>query len=435
MSPVGYFFNTLWRLDDAEPICAALCSLYNPYHHAREVSFLDALPPRIQVNEPGSFAEFTMRQRLPAILQDTLRANAYPTEVVSDLLELESEISGALVRPFEDAGSDCAFWSRSWQQWRGHTWKGLPWFWAETYFYRRLLAAVRYFQPGEWFHVDPFASIKQDALQSGLKRLSALLELDNKLKAPEERLRFWLINSLWSNRSDFSNKAALAYARQPAPDVEILVDDSEAVTWGLVEQDLTRLDIVCDNAGPELLTDLALADMLLYRRYAAQVVLHLKAQPYYVSDAMPEDALSSIAALVAHPELALASLGARLQNWVECQSLCLQAHPFWVSCLALCEVPADLELELSHANLLLFKGDVNYRRLLDDRHWPFDTSLVSIPNRLPQNYLALRAIKSELVCGLEASQVARLQLLDPQWMVNGRWGLIQYVAHSLLDKS
>jgi len=41
--------------------------------------------------------------------------------------------------------------------------------------------------------------------------------------------------------------------------------------------------------GLELLFDLALADFLLCHGWAREVVLHLKNQPFFVSDAMPKD--------------------------------------------------------------------------------------------------------------------------------------------------
>jgi len=391
---------------------------------------LISLPPRVYVNEPGSFAEFTVRKRLPAILQHVLRQNAYPPEIRARLSLLEDELAGGLVQPFEDAGPDCAFWQESWQLWRGKSWYDLPWLWAETFFYRRLLHAVHYFDPGSWYHLDPFASTKKQALELGLIRLPPILQLASTFK----QMRFWLLSSLWSNRADFSNRAALANAQllSQQQDDMLLIDDSVILEEVLEEQDLTRLDIICDNAGPELLTDLAFADLLLRQRYAAQVVLHLKAQPCYVSDAMPDDVIDSISALLSHPNADLASLGNRLQDWLDSRALLLQAHSFWTSCLTLCEIPSDLWRYFARSSLILFKGDVNYRRLLDDRHWPFETDLASIPNQVPVNYAVLRAIKSELACGLDTAKIEKLRLTEPDWMINGRWGFIQYVTRSLL---
>ncbi|WP_338678379.1 hypothetical protein V1460_05945 [Streptomyces sp. SCSIO 30461] len=56
-------------------------------------------------------------------------------------------------------------WSATaWQQWGegyfGRRWADVPFLWAESYFYRKLLAALGYFTPGSWQGVDPFAPFK-----------------------------------------------------------------------------------------------------------------------------------------------------------------------------------------------------------------------------------------------------------------------------------
>lgn len=38
---------------------------------------------------------------------------------------------------------------------------------------------------------------------------------------------------------------------------------------------------------------------------------------------------------------------------------------------------------------------------------------------------ALRTLKSEVAAGLSSDQVARLEEEDPDWLVNGEWGVIQ----------
>jgi len=70
-----------------------------------------------------------------------------------------------------------------------------------------------------------------------------------------------------------------------------------------------RVDVVCDNAGVELLSDLVWVDFLLAPHplsssavssfiYATQVTLHLKAYPTFVSDATPSDVLIHLQAMM-----------------------------------------------------------------------------------------------------------------------------------------
>jgi hypothetical protein len=46
---------------------------------------------------------------------------------------------------------------------------------------------------------------------------------------------------------------------------------------------------------------------------------------------------------------------------------------------------------------------------------------------MPAPLLALRAIKSEVAAGLTAEKIKETKAKDPDWLTNGRWGLIQLV--------
>jgi hypothetical protein len=91
------------------------------------------------------------------------------------------------------------------------------------------------------------------------------------------------------------------------------------------------------------------------------------------------------------------------------------------------QMPDDLGDDLAQSHLIIAKGDANYRRLLGDRHWPFTTPFAAIVSYLPAPLLALRSLKSELAAGLSEPQIAWLNEEDEQWLVNGRWGVIQFV--------
>ena len=79
------------------------------------------------------------------------------------------------------------------------------------------------------------------------------------------------------------------------------------------------------------------------------------------------------------------------------------------------------------ADLLISKGDANYRRWLGDRHWPFTTPFRQILAYRPAPLLVLRVLKSEIVVGLTARAAGKDGPADPTWMYDGRWGLIQFV--------
>jgi hypothetical protein len=116
----------------------------------------------------------------------------------------------------------------------------------------------------------------------------------------------------------------------------------------------------------------------------------------------------------------------RLTTAVQKDRLQLRDHFFWTSPLSMWEMPDDLRLELGEAALLVSKGDANYRRLVGDRHWAFDTPLAEVWNYAPTSILALRVSKSQVMIGLQPGQAAALDQIDLQWMTNGRWGLVQF---------
>ena len=189
-----------------------------------------------------------------------------------------------------------------------------------------------------------------------------------------------------------------------------------------------RIDLIADNAGQELLYDLSLVDRMLDQANVPAVQFHLKTHPTFVSDAMVKDVQETIGYLLEQPQVNGRELGARLNGYLEQGRLRLKDDPFWTSPLALWEMPYRLREDLAGSGLILIKGDANYRRMLGDRHWPYTTPLANIIRYLPAPTAALRVLKSEVAAGLQPGQPEKLQELDPDWLVNGKWGVIQFEA-------
>jgi hypothetical protein len=209
---------------------------------------------------------------------------------------------------------------------------------------------------------------------------------------------------------------------------KVISDDLDAVTAGAADavrqgSPLERVDILLDNAGYELVTDLALADFLLAAGGARQVRLHAKCQPVFVSDAMQKDIHETLDFLTHSGHPAAREFGIRLRLALVRGSLEIRQHSFWTSPLPAWEMPADLQEEMNGCSLLIVKGDANYRRLLGDHHWPNDLPFDRAVDYFPFDVLALRTLKSEITTGVLPE---RVPAADPQWMINGRWGLVQY---------
>lgn len=125
------------------------------------------------------------------------------------------------------------------------------------------------------------------------------------------------------------------------------------------------MDIVLDNAGLELFTDLCLADFLLSKQYADKVVLHGKAFPWFVSDTTSIDLHWMLKQLSDREnEKSLRKIGQRWTSLLSNKGVEYKAHAFWTHWFPYDEMlikARDLYSELSTSSLVIFKGDLNYR--------------------------------------------------------------------------
>jgi len=385
-------------------------------------------------SEPGSFARRTIEVRKPQIIADVIADNRYPPDIVAALERFRDEIRSEVVQPLTEEAPDRPLWDRAWAEYRGRTWLELPWYFAETFFYRRLLETIRYFQPGPWQNHDSFEHRKWHQLDeetSALQLYASLLSRAASLNDPALRFDFLLHCALWGNRADLSNRT-IAVGVDSAGDTsqreQILIDHTDAVRERLVAPASRRVDFVNDNYGLELLFDMALADFLLTGGWVGEIRFHLKPQPFFVSDAMIKDARHALQLLAQHEDRLLADLGQRLDQHVADRRLQLRDHPFWATCLHFPDMPEDLRAELAAADLVILKGDVNYRRLLEDRHWPHTTRMEDVTAYFPAPFVTLRTLKGEIMVGLEPGQAEALAASDPTWLINGQRGVIQLVT-------
>jgi uncharacterized protein with ATP-grasp and redox domains len=387
----------------------------------------DNLPPPLMTSEPGSFARKTIVERKPQIIARVIADHDYPPEIVADLERFRDEIARETVQPLQEDRGDAAFWNAQQAKYEGRTWLQLPWFFAETYFYRKLLEATRYFQPGRRYHDDPFAPQKREQEAAAVAELTAGWDAIAEVAA-EARLVPLLHACLWGNRADLSNFTVRerAVGDTAADRANILIDDT-AKARRMLQSGVGHLAFINDNVGADSLFDLVLADYLLEQGWARQVVFHLKNQPFFVSDATPQDIRHMIVRLQAAEAAGVAALGERLNTAVTSHRLVLTTAPYWTRCLSFREMPTMVRSQLGQADLVIVKGDVNYRRLLADRHWPHETPLAAVTGYFPAPFLVLRTLKGEILVGLEEGQAAALAAQDPDWLINGKRGLVQLV--------
>ncbi len=381
--------------------------------------------PVIVSNTAGSFAWGVLHDRHPALIERVRRATPYPPEQQRALDALLDETAeGGVIRPLDGSGPGAVQWQRWSAEYVGERWADVPFLWAESFFYRKLLTALGYFAEGPWQGVDPFAPFKSAELASakvdvGLSALEGLADL-----APQEGDMTLLLASLWGNRADLGFQLS-AGANGLGDAVPGLVSDDSAKLWDILASGSPgTVCIVADNAGPELLPDLVLADHLLTTGRAASVLLHLKPHPYYVSDATTADVLACFDRMTAAPGHA-SDIGKRLRQALTDGHLVPRAHPFSCAPLPYTEMPADLNADFASATLTVMKGDLNYRRLVQDRLWPATTPFADVTAYFPGPVAALRTLKSDVVVGVEGRTVGELDAAGEGWRTSGRHGLVQ----------
>ncbi|MEU8348410.1 damage-control phosphatase ARMT1 family protein, partial [Streptomyces sp. NPDC048845] len=348
-----------------------------------EAADTEAAAPEILGNVPGSFPWGVWHDRHPALVERLLHATPYGPGERQALRDLLAETLDGVIQPLPASARDRELWHGDWD--RGHfgkRWTDAPFLWAESYFYRRLREALGYSVPGPWRGIDPFAPMK-DAELAGDTVDGELAALDGGSGpggrspdelSPDERTDALVLAALWGNRADLGFR--ITGGEPGAGGAESLVADERPALRELLRaagERRGRIVLVADNAGRELIPDLLLIDHLLLTGAAAEVALHVKPHPYYVSDATTADVLAGLRRLVAAPGTA-GETGRRLWEAMSTGRLAVRAHAFSCAPLTYAAMPGDLRADFGTAALTIFKGDLNYRRLVGDRDWPATTA-------------------------------------------------------------
>jgi uncharacterized protein with ATP-grasp and redox domains len=391
-------------------------------------------PQPILSNIPGTWAHSTVTVRLPRIAARVIEENGFSDETNQRIAKLQQEITDHGIRPLLDQGApDQSAWEKYIQPHLNRSWLEVPWFFAEHYFYRRIMEAIQYFILGQ----DPFAYQKKQGLESSRSEIIALAGFLEQRKKNEgsiaNTLKEGLYFSLGGNQADLSlwpidSEVNPKHRSQDSLLDHLLANDTRQVL-DLLDgpgSPEPRLDFMLDNAGAELVSDLALVDILLGYDLVELVVLHTKAHPTFVSDIIPEDIGETIHFLSALPDKDAISLGSRLKGYIDAGRMQIQSHFFWNSPLPMWVLPDDLRREWERSSLVISKGDMNYRRILGDLQWDFEMPFQGVVDYLAVPLVALRTLKAEIAVGINPDRLQKVKEQDPDWLVNGRWGVIHF---------
>ena len=199
-----------------------------------------------------------------------------------------------------------------------------------------------------------------------------------------------------------------------------------------------RIDIVLDNCAIELASDLVFCDFLLRNEYVDEIRLHPKAYQWFISDVCRNDFKNLLRQIQSDNSLAVNKFYSRINNYMNESRLVLEeAHQFWTSPYAfnvMEKKAADLYTDFKqNSSFILLKGDLNYRKLIGDLNWPYDTPLSDAAREFkPTSFCAVRTLKADLCAHLlpSNSNYAKVMKLYPdsnKWMNTGDYGVIQFV--------
>jgi hypothetical protein len=401
----------------------------------------DGLPPYISTGDPGSFARKTLQNRKPAIIDKVINANDFNQKQREALLTLKEDLMhGVITDPFDVSPfkfntmepESVYMWKKEVSRYTGRSWLDAPFYFAEALLYLRILLDIGYFDPQSSYYLkDPYAGFKERELFSqngGLEIGRTLVKMIEKIREPTQKIITIFYNSLWGNRVDLSlfSIAERSRGRVLTEGEENLLIDHSAELGKLIER-AKRIDFILDNTGQELVSDLIAVWYLLSSAPGREVHLHAKKYPFYVSDAMKGDIELTVGALIDDPYEKLSRVGHDLHSLHRTKKLLLHDHFFWNGPLHYIDFPAEIIEDLSHSDVVLLKGDINYRRVVSDRKWKTSDNLQTIASYFPATFGLLRTMKSECVVDIDTGKATDLFREDPQWMVNGERGIIRVV--------
>lgn len=373
---------------------------------------LSIFSPPIYAYTPGTFALFTVKHRLPSILSDVRKQlHLGGKEPAWDALA--TAIANGEVIDLNLIEADTLFWRNKLAKLTGAAWRDLSFFDLEFLFYKAINSIAQRVQPG----IDVFASQRRLALHTAIPNVARVIESLSHLS-----LKTAVNLAVSGNEFDLSQLQAPSAGHSTT----LLIDHSDLLIKSLTCEPEGTVQILADNAGTELCYDLVLVDEIL-KTIAGTVVLQLKPNPMFVSDALIVDVEETISEFIQAGGL-LRRIGSRLIQARATDRFRLEAPPDWSEPRYIDALKPELLAALRAANIVIVKGDLNYRRFFGDCAWPADTSVKKTTLESIMNGFALRVLKSDCLVGILSGKVDQLSKKDPCWKSRGIYSIIQHIT-------
>ena len=393
--------------------------------------------------------------------------------IISKLVELKHNLEHdkqlkPFVADYNKYGSDLKYFNEELDKNGPMTWLSAPWMFSECYMYRLLFTFMQ--DTVHWRQYDMFYRQKEATFKASSKAVSelavrykALAQQLSSSSADQEALavlfREFVDISLWGNATDLSllTNVSLesiqslqgAEARKKN-EKNVLVNDTDAAWEAIASQSGGRIDIVLDNSGFELYADLIFLLFLLDTKLCDTIVLHPKNMPWFVSDVLPGDILKVINNLQ-DPQFFpdhredLDYLVDKIADYHSEGNIVIRTSPFWTTHSPYWEIDSDgknggdlVWQDLKDSKLVIFKGDLNHRKMLGDAQWPKDTPFLHAIGPLASSgvrVLTLRTCKADVCTGISKEQE---QELEKEWLAQGnksKEGWVHYGKYAVIQFS
>ncbi|CAO3701622.1 unnamed protein product [Rhizopus stolonifer] len=314
-----------------------------------------------------------------------------------------------------------------------------------------------------WVGYDCFETQKLDTFKGSF---TAVFDLARKMpelikEMPEEGKEI-VYNELievclWGNATDLSlltnmtqediqRLQAIEKSRLEERKKFIVVDNTAALWNKLKHVNNGRIDFVLDNSGFEVFVDMIFADWLLQSKKASQIVFHCKTIPWFVSDVMPKDMPMMFEKCLDREFFpgnqskqdveALETMVHRWQSYLDNQQLKVVSDDFWCSGLSYWYMKSHapkLFEDMKQSDLVIYKGDLNFRKLCFDCNWPITTPFKEAigPQMANEftNIVSLRTNKADVLVGLSEEKVKEIEdrkITKQELRFSGKYAVVEY---------
>ncbi|WEJ94597.1 Hairy/enhancer-of-split with YRPW motif protein 2 [Yamadazyma tenuis] len=405
------------------------------------------LPPPASTSDPKSFGYSTVQERWPKIIKGCIDDVSDHPELIPQFEKILQSIEQDLkIIKFTDEeialNPNLKFYNDNFVDVH---WHNGPWLYLECYIYQ---AINNIFLKANLPHYDIFNRLKQSTLQSSevgitelCKKLSSLT-LDTKDSDKLVLFKEFIDISLWGNSTDLSLlagdvslediKSIQGEEIRKKNEKNILVNDTKAIFEHLTARSSSGIvDIILDNSGFELFSDLVLAIFLLESKLCSKVNFHCKQIPWFVSDTMIKDFDELFFEISKFHNKHVDKFIENIKAYLAADKMAVVTDPYWTMSGPFWDLAKFPVYEtLKSSKLLIFKGDLNYRKLTGDLNWERTTSFAEAIQDLKNANLpivSLRTCKADVVVGLPEGVDERLvKEAGDFWSASGKYAVISF---------